>query len=1217
MLKYSIQNEALRRILILDGGLGTMVQGYGLSEADYRGERFTQWPVELKGCNDLLVLTRPQVIAEIVEAYLRAGADIVSTDTFNANAISMADYHLEEQVYEMNREAARLARGVANRYTTLNPSKPRFVAGSMGPTNRTASISPDVNNPGYRAVTFDDLRRAYGEQARGLIDGGVDVLLVETIFDTLNAKAALFAIREACDERGVQLPVMISGTVTDASGRMLSGQTIEAFYASVAHAEPFSVGLNCGYGAEKMKPYIERLDQVAECRVSSHPNAGLPNGFGGYDETPEKMARTIEEYLREGLLNIVGGCCGTTPAHIAAIAEVARRYSPREVKQPVHVTVLSGLEALRVVPEANFINVGERTNVAGSAKFARLIREKQYDAALSVARQQVEGGAQVVDVCMDDGLIDGVEAMHDFLNLMMAEPEIARVPVMIDSSKWQVIEAGLQCVQGKSVVNSISLKEGETEFLHRAGLLRRYGAAAVVMLFDEQGQADSYERKIAVAERAYRLLTEAGFPPEDIVFDPNVLSVATGIEAHDHYGVDFIRACGWIKRNCPHAKVSGGVSNLSFSFRGNNTVREAMHSVFLYHAVAEGMDMGIVNPAMLQVYSDIDPTLRELCEDVVLCRRADATERLMAFAEQIKDKSGTIADTTQQLQWREGTVAQRLAHAMLKGVTDFVDEDTEEAYRALGSALEVIEGPLMDGMNRVGELFGRGEMFLPQVVKSARVMKRAVAVLTPYIEQERAADGSGFAGRVVMATVKGDVHDIGKNIVSVVLSCNGYGVEDLGVMVDSGRIVEAAQRGEIDAVGLSGLITPSLDEMARVIMEFERMGVRVPVLIGGATTSDVHTAVKLAPLYSGPVIHVRDASDDIRILGELHSVRRDTYLDTLRDEQRRLRTEFELREKLRTLRSLDEARKNALHIDTSKIALPRRTGRFEFNAYSLERLVPLINWSSFFAAWGLAGRYPAVLDDPRKGEQARRLMDDAQQLLEEIIRDKKLTANGVVALYEANGDGDDIVFYTDRSRTVERLRMAQLRNQESDVEHNLSLADFVAPRGGVDYAGAFVASAGIGAAELEQGYRAAGDDYHAIMVKLLADRLTEAFAEALHRYVRVELWGYEAPGEKSTAELLAGRYRGIRPAIGYPSAPDHRQKADLFSLLEVTPELGIGLTENYMMTPGEAVCGLYFGAPEACNFAVGVIDSQQATDYAARRGVELASLGRWMPRNVL
>ncbi len=1214
MLKFSIYDQLSRRILVLDGGLGTMIQGYGLGEEDYRGERFAGSEVLLKGCNDLLVLTKPEAIRSIHEAYLQAGADIISTDSFNANAVSMADYALQEYVYEINRAAAALARSEADRFTLRNPSKPRFVAGSMGPTNRTASISPDVNDPGYRAVTFDELAEAYYEQARGLVDGGADVLL----FDTLNAKAALFAIERLRAERGVPIPVMVSGTITDASGRTLSGQTIEAFYTSVSHAGLLSVGLNCGFGAEQMQPYVARLASVAECAVSAHPNAGLPNGFGGYDETPQRMAETIDGYLREGLLNIVGGCCGTTPVHIAEIARVADGRAPRKVPAPSHVTTLSGLETLRVTPEANFVNVGERTNVAGSAKFAGMIREGRYEEALSVARQQVEGGAQIIDVCMDDGLIDGVGAMRDFLNLLMAEPDIARVPVMIDSSKWEVIEAGLRCVQGKSVVNSISLKEGEAEFLRRAALVRRYGAAAVVMLFDERGQADTFERKIEVAGRAYRLLTEAGFPPEDIVFDPNVLSVATGIEQHDRYGLDFIRACGWIKKNCPYAKVSGGVSNLSFSFRGNNTVREAMHSVFLYHAIAEGMDMGIVNPSMLQVYDEIPKPLLELCEDVVLARRADATERLTAYAQQIKDKKGTAADDGERLRWRSGTVAERLAHAMLKGIADYVDEDTEEAYRELGNPLAVIEGPLMSGMNRVGELFGEGKMFLPQVVKSARVMKRAVAVLTPYIEAERREGRAASAGRMVLATVKGDVHDIGKNIVSVVLACNGYRVEDLGVMVESERIVETAVRQQADVIGLSGLITPSLEEMAKVIVAVEQMGLRIPILIGGATTSDLHTAVKLAPLYSGPVIHVKDASDDVRVLAELGSVRREEYLRSVRERQQRLREEFERRD-AGAYRSLAEARVRKPAVDWTRVPVPRKTGRYLFCNYPLEELVPLVNWSYFFSAWGLPGRYPALFDDPKRGEEARRVFDDAQRLLSEIVDRRLLRADGVIGLYPAASDGDDIVLYADESRERERMRLPQLRNQQADRERNLSLADFVAPLGsGVkDYVGAFAVTAGLGLEELAGRYRSEGDDYRAIMAKLLADRLTEAFAEALHRYARVTLWGYEREGQWSVGDLLAEKYQGIRPAFGYPSAPDHSLKADVFALMDVGTVTGMTMTESYMIVPGEAACGLMLGHPEARNFSVGRIDSEQLASYAARRGTDPEKMRVLIPQHLI
>ncbi|MDD3108396.1 MAG: methionine synthase [Alistipes sp.] len=1209
MLKFSIYDEAARRILVLDGGLGTMVQSYGLTEEDYRGDRFAQWESPLKGCNDLLVLTRPEVIEQIHEAYLQAGADLISTDSFNANAVSMADYGLKAEVYAMNRAAAALARRTADRYTLRNPSKPRFVAGSMGPTNRTASISPDVNDPGFRAVTFDSLRRAYAEQVRGLIDGGVDALLVETVFDTLNAKAALYAIGEELEKRQIKMPVMVSGTVTDASGRMLSGQTVEAFYTSVIHGNLFSVGLNCGYGAELMEPYIARLAAVAECAVSAHPNAGLPNVLGGYDETPEQMALTIEGYLQRGLLNVVGGCCGTTPLHIAEIARVARKYPPRKRPQPHHITTLSGLEVLQITPQSNFVNIGERTNVAGSAKFAGMIRDKRYEEALSVARSQVEGGAQIIDVCMDDGLIDGVEAMRTFLNLAMSEPDIARVPVMIDSSKWEVIEAGLQCVQGKSVVNSISLKAGAESFLSHAAEIRRYGAAAVVMLFDEKGQADTYERKIAVAERAYRLLTEQGFPPEDIIFDPNVLSVATGIEEHDRYGIDFIRACEWIKQHCPYAKVSGGVSNLSFSFRGNNRVREAMHSVFLYHAIAKGMDMGIVNPSMLQVYSEIPPELLTLCEDVILNRRSDATERLIHCAQTLKQQGASPAEQAQHAAWRDQRVEERLGYAILKGVTDYIEADTEEAYAALGSGLAVIEGPLMAGMNRVGKLFGSGQMFLPQVVKSARVMKRAVAVLTPYIEQERASGSTSSAGRIVLATVKGDVHDIGKNIVSVVLACNGYRIEDLGVMVETDRIAREAQRMEAEVIGLSGLITPSLDEMAKVIVAVERMGLRIPILIGGATTSEVHTAVKLAPLYSGPVIHVRDASEDVRILSELQSTRRTQYLQALATTQQRLREEFQQKSQTTHYRTLAEARAAAPEFDATQVQPLRRTGREEWMDYPLEKLIPWINWSSFFAAWGLAGRYPQIFEDPRKGEEAQKLYEDARALLEEIVHHRSIHAHGVVALYPAQHDGDDLLFYP-QGVAQPPMRLPMLRSQDSDKPHNLSLVDFVAPlqSGVMDSAGAFVLTAGDGLKALTERFRAEHDDYRAMLAKLLADRLAEAFAEVLHRYVRVEMWGYEQPDALSVEAALAGRYQGIRPAIGYPSAPDHSLKADLFSLLQVPAQMNMTLTSSYMIQPGESVCGLLFGAPAAHNFSVGKMDAEQLADYARRRAMDEAKI---------
>lgn len=1216
MLKYSIYKEAEGRILVLDGGLGTMVQGYGLAEADYRGERFADIEGPLKGCNDVLVLTRPDVIGKIHEAYLLAGADIISTDTFNANEISLADYRLESEVYDINAAAASLARSLADEFTASNPLKPRFVAGSMGPTNRAASISPDVNDPAARDVTFDQLKDAYKTQAKGLVDGGADLLLVETVFDTLNAKAALFAIKEVEKEKGRRIPVMISATVTDASGRTLSGQTIEAFYTSIAHAEPFSVGLNCGFGASQMYPYVKRLSERAVCAVSAHPNAGLPNGFGGYDETAETMAATIEKYLSEGLVNIVGGCCGTTPVHIGAIARIARKYKPRAVPENHHITSLSGLEELRITPLTNFVNIGERTNVAGSAKFARMIRDGNYDDAVTVAREQVGDGAQIVDVCMDDGLIDGPQAMRHFLNLAMSEPDVARVPVMIDSSKWEVLEQGLKCVQGKSVVNSISLKEGEQEFLRRAALIRAYGASAVVMLFDEQGQADTYERKIAVAGRAYKLLVDSDFQPEDIIFDPNVLSVATGIEAHNTYGVDFIRAVKWIKENCPYAKVSGGVSNLSFSFRGNNKVREAMHSVFLYHAIAAGMDMGIVNPSMLQVYSDIEPELLKLSEDVVLNRTPDATEKLSEYAEKVKGSS-VAADAQKQEAWRGESVEERLAYSIMKGNSDYIESDTEEAYRKLGSPLAVIEGPLMDGMGRVGELFGIGKMFLPQVIKSARVMKRAVTVLTPYIENDRRAGAASRASRFLIATVKGDVHDIGKNIVSVVLACNGYEIDDMGVMVGGDRIVDRAVEWNADFIGLSGLITPSLEEMADVIRIAESRNLGIPIIIGGATTSEMHTAVKLAPLYSGLVIQVKDASDGVRILSELIS-NREKFTRELHEKQRLLHEEFARRESAKELKTLAQARAGAYRFDTGGIVLPSQSGRIVFKDYPVSDIEPYINWSYFFSAWGLPGRYPELFEDKDKGIEARRLFDDAQLMLSEIKKDKTLTASGVLGIFPALGDADDIVVFEDDSFGRELVRLPQLRNQQADRTENLSLADYLAPveSGAKDYLGAFAVTVGLGVEELTAKYRAAGDDYRAIMAKLLADRLTEAFAERIHQIARQMVWGIEKEGELTAEQMLNGEYKGIRPAVGYPSMPDHSLKREILDLLQAGEQTSIRLTENYMMTPGESVCGLIFVNPGARNFSVGRIDAVQLADYARRRGLPEETLRILMPQHI-
>ncbi len=1187
MSKYSIHELAAERILVLDGGLGTMVQTYGLGEQDYRGERFASWHTPLKGCNDILVLTRPEVLQEIHTAYLTAGADIISTDSFNANAVSMADYGLQEYVYEINRAAAAVARKAADTFTLRNPSKPRLVAGSMGPTNRTSSISSDVNDPASRDVTFDDLKSAYTVQAEGLLDGGADILLIETVFDTLNAKAALMAIEEVCERRAAKIPVMVSGTLADVSGRTLSGQTVEAFYRSVAHADLFSIGLNCAFGAKQLRPYLERLAAVAECRISAHPNAGLPNVMGGYDETPQMFAGDVEVYMQQGLLNVVGGCCGTTPMHIAGLASLVRKYAPRPLPEKRHTTVLSGLEELKITPEANFINIGERTNVAGSAKFARLIREGKYAEAVEIARGQVESGAQIIDVCMDDGMIDGVKAMTTFLNMAASEPEIARVPVMIDSSKWEVLEAGLKCTQGKSIVNSISLKEGEQEFIRRARMIRKYGAAAVVMLFDEKGQADTFERKIEVARRAYNLLTEDGFAAEDIIFDPNVLAIATGIESHDSYGRDFIEACRWIKNNLAGAKVSGGVSNLSFSFRGNNPVREAMHSVFLYHAIEAGMDMGIVNPAMLQIYSDIEPTLLQLCEDAVLNRRADATERLAAHAEKLKAQNqDNDTHSVNTDSWRTLSLTERISHAMLKGVDRYIAQDALEAYEQLHSPLAVIDGMLMPAMSRVGELFGAGKMFLPQVVKSARVMKRAVEALTPYIESS-ASSGTKSAGRVIMATVKGDVHDIGKNIVSVVTSCNGYEIKDLGVMVDCAAIVDAAQQWNADAIGLSGLITPSLDEMIKVVKELERRGMKTDVIIGGATTSQLHTAVKIAPHYSG-------------LLGP----HREQYIAELKEKQAAQRELYLQQQAQRTLRPLSEARTRGYRKNAGDIAVPMHTGKVVFNNYSIDEVEKYIDWNFFFASWEIKGRYPEILTSPEKGEQARKLFDDAQALLARIKSKGSLTLNGTVGIFPASRQDDDIAVVTPRGQVV----FPMLRNQSGSATENLCLADYISTQDSAqDYIGMFAVSAGLGLKELSESYKKQGDDYGAIMCKLLADRLTEAFAEAVHEFVRRRMWGYQSE-DMSPEDILHERYRGRRFAFGYPATPDHSLKKEVFDILGVTQTTGLRLTENYMIDPGEALCGLMLSDPNVKYFTIGPVDTAQMNDYASRRGLPVQTV---------
>ena len=1207
----TLYDQLERRILLLDGGFGTMVQGYGLQEEDYRGRRFAGWPVQLKGCNDLLALTRPDVVLEIHEKYLRAGADIIETDSFNANAVSLADYRLEECAYEISKAAAGIARSAADEFTARNPQKPRFVAGSVGPTNRTASMSADVQNPAAREVTFAQLVEAYTDQVRGLVDGGADILLVETVFDTLNAKAALWAIDTLCERLGRAIPVMVSGTLADASGRTLSGQTVEAFAVSVSHANLLSVGLNCAYGAKQLLPYLERLAAVAGTRISAHPNAGLPNVMGGYDETPEMFAGDVGEYMRRGLVNIVGGCCGTTPAHIFELSKISGDYAPRPVPAPKHITTLSGLEPLRIVPEANFINVGERTNVAGSARFARLIREANYEEALSVARAQVDAGAQIVDVCMDDGLIDGPAAMRTFLNLMASEPEIARVPVMIDSSKWEVLQAGLEVTQGKSVVNSISLKGGEAEFLRRAAEIHRFGASAVVMLFDERGQADTFERKAEVAERAYKLLTDNGFPPEDIIFDPNVLAVATGIAEHDGYAKAFIDATRWIKEHLPHAKVSGGVSNLSFAFRGNNTVREAMHSAFLYHAIRAGMDMGIVNPQMLKVYSQIEPELLCRVEDVILCRRADAAERLAEYAHGVQQTAQAQPQAPDA--WRAGTLGERIAHAMLKGVADYIEQDALEGYRTLGSPLAVIDRLLMPAMEVVGNLFGQGKMFLPQVVKTARVMKKAVAVLTPYIEQGSEANAKS-AGKVLVATVKGDVHDIGKNIVAVVMACNGYTIRDLGVMVECPRIIDEAVAWGADAICLSGLITPSLEEMIHVCEELERRGLQIPVLIGGATTSDVHTAVKIAPTYSGPVIHADNASRNNKILGELLGPGREEYLARVREEQQTLRDQYRRREEIRTILPFGQVRKLRVPKPASEIAVPAHTGRLVVPDISSPDVEPLIDWKFFFPAWGLKGRVPEIFENPEHGAEARKLYDDAQKMLARIREEKLLTLQGVAGIFAAVSRGDDIVVTGPKDK---KYILPMLRSQAPVREAQARcLADFIADEkaGRTDYIGAFALTGGIGLKELTEKFRAEGDDYNAILSKLLADRLTEALCEWVHIFIRRQMWGYETGPALTPEQIIRSKYRGRRMAFGYPACPDHSLKREVFDLLAADKTTAMRLNDNYMITPEEALCGLFFADAEY--FSVGRIDREQLADYAARRNMDIETIEKLIPNNI-
>ena len=1202
-----------QRIVFFDGAMGTMIQRAGLGESDFRGDRFRDHPSSLQGNNDLLVLTRPDVIRGIHEAYLDAGADIIETNTFNANAFSQADYDLQEVVYDLNVAAARLAKEA----TASRSDKPCFVAGAIGPLNKTLSLSPDVNDPGYRALTFDQARKAYAEQVRGLIDGGSDLLLVETIFDTLNAKAALCAIDDVFGEKGVRLPIVISVTIVDKSGRTLSGQTVEAFYISIEHAEPLAVGINCSLGAQEMRPFLKELAGIADCYVHCYPNAGLPNAFGGYDQTPEEMAGLLRGFAADGMINIIGGCCGTTPDHIRAISEAVRDVAPRpKPHRETHYPRFSGLEPLIIRPETNFMMVGERTNVTGSARFRKLITQGDYPEAVSVALQQVRSGANIIDINMDEGMLDSEQAMTTFLNLIGAEPEISRVPIMLDSSKWSVLQAGLKCVQGKSIVNSISMKEGEPEFLERAREVRRYGAAAVVMAFDEEGQADTIERKVEICSRAYRILVEeVGFAPTDIIFDPNIFAIATGIEEHNDYAINFLEATKQIKKRCPGALISGGVSNLSFSFRGNDRIREAMHSAFLYHAIASGMDMGIVNAGQLEVYEEIPKELLEHVEDVLFNRRADATERLVTLAETVKGKGKT---QVHDLSWRDAPVEERLSHALVKGVVEFVVEDTEEARLKYPRPLDVIEGPLMSGMAVVGDLFGAGKMFLPQVVKSARVMKKAVAHLEPFMEEEK-ADGSA-QGKVLMATVKGDVHDIGKNIVGVVLGCNNYAVVDLGVMVPADKILDTAIAEGCDIVGLSGLITPSLDEMVNVASEMQRRGMKLPLLIGGATTSRAHTAVKIAPAYEGSTMHVLDASRVVNAVSGLLSPERRAEFDAKnREEQEKSRKLFEHRQN-RELVSIEVARENHVPIDWASQGLPTPAfrGRRIIDEVSLEEIAEYIDWTFFFSAWELRGKFPKILEHESYGPAARELYQHGRELLDRIIAEKLLTPRGVYGFWPANQDGDDIVVWHDEAREKERLRFHMLRQQgvKPNEQPYFSLSDFVAPidSGIADYIGAFAVTTGIGAEALSRAFEQDHDDYSAIMVKALADRLAEAFAELMHQRARRE-WGYEPENGFSKEELIAEKYRGIRPAFGYPACPDHTEKKTLWKLLGAD-EIGISLTESFAMNPGASVSGIYLGHPSSRYFAVGPIDRDQVEDYARRKSMPLEEAERWLQPNL-
>ncbi|HAS8137932.1 TPA: methionine synthase [Vibrio vulnificus] len=1220
-IRAQIEAQLKQRILLIDGGMGTMIQGYKLQEQDYRGERFADWHSDLKGNNDLLVLTQPQLIKEIHHAYLEAGADILETNTFNATTIAMADYDMESLSEEINFAAAKLAREAADEWTAKNPAKPRYVAGVLGPTNRTCSISPDVNDPGYRNVSFDELVEAYSESTRALIRGGSDLILIETIFDTLNAKACAFAVDSVFEELGFALPVMISGTITDASGRTLSGQTTEAFYNSLRHVRPISFGLNCALGPDELRPYVEELSRISETFVSTHPNAGLPNAFGEYDLSPEEMAEHVKEWAKSGFLNLIGGCCGTTPEHIRHMAMAVEGVSPRVLPEIPVACRLSGLEPLTIAKDTLFVNVGERTNVTGSARFKRLIKEELYDEALDVAREQVENGAQIIDINMDEGMLDAEACMVRFLNLCASEPEISKVPIMVDSSKWEVIEAGLKCIQGKGIVNSISLKEGKDKFVEQAKLIRRYGAAVIVMAFDEVGQADTRERKLEICTKAYRILVdEVGFPPEDVIFDPNIFAVATGIDEHNNYAVDFIEAVADIKRDLPHAMISGGVSNVSFSFRGNNYVREAIHAVFLYHCFKNGMDMGIVNAGQLEIYDNVPEKLREAVEDVVLNRRDDATERLLEIAEEYRENAVGKQEDASALEWRTWPVEKRLEHALVKGITEFIVEDTEEARLNASKPLEVIEGPLMDGMNMVGDLFGEGKMFLPQVVKSARVMKQAVAHLEPFINASKQAGSSN--GKILLATVKGDVHDIGKNIVGVVLQCNNYEIIDLGVMVPCEQILKVAKEQQVDIIGLSGLITPSLDEMVHVAKEMERLGFDLPLLIGGATTSKAHTAVKIEQNYSHPVVYVNNASRAVGVCTSLLSDElRPAFVERLQADYELVRDQHN-RKKPRTKPvTLEAARANKVAIDWQSYTPPEpsQPGVHVFDDFDVATLRQYIDWTPFFLTWSLVGKYPTIFDHEEVGEEAKRLFEDANEWLDRIEREGLLKARGMCGLFPAASVGDDIEVYTDESRTQVAKVLHNLRQQtEKPKGANYCLSDYVAPKesGKNDWIGAFAVTGGVNERELADQFKAQGDDYNAIMIQAVADRLAEAFAEYLHERVRKEIWGYAADENLSNEELIREKYQGIRPAPGYPACPEHTEKGPLWELLNVEETIGMSLTSSYAMWPGASVSGWYFSHPDSRYFAIAQIQQDQVESYAERKGWDLLEAEKWLGPNI-